>query len=97
MCKTKIFQDSLSAVLEVTELERDQVLSGCKQEEVVDARALLVKAMSDKGLYPSQICQVTGICLRSVTKFLIGFSDRKNSRTILRLNYEEVKNKLGIA
>lgn len=97
MYKMQIFQETLSAVVETTEIEQGQILSGCKQEEVVDARSLLIKLMSEKGLYPVQISKITGLNSRSVTQFLLGFKSRINSRKILRMNYECLRNKLGIA
>ena len=97
MCKMQIFQDTLSAVVEAMEVEQEQILSGCKQEEVVDARSLLIKLMNDKGLYPVQISKITGLNSRSVTQFLLDFRERVDSRKILRMNYESLKIKLGIA
>lgn len=96
MYKVQIFQEVLPAVVEEMEVEQEQILSGCKQEEVVDARSLLIKLMNDKGLYPVQISKITGINIRSVTQFLLGFKERINSRKILRINYERLKNQLGI-
>lgn len=97
MYKVQIFQEVLPAVVEEMEVEQEQILSGCKQEEVVDARSLLIKLMNDKGLYPVQISKITGINIRSVTQFLLGFKERVNSRKILRINYEKLKNQLGIS
>lgn len=97
MYKMQIFQETLAAVVDATDVGREQILSGCKQEEVVDARALLIKLMSDKGLYPMQISNVSGLNSRSVTQFLLSFRERINSRKILRMNYEALKNQLGIA
>lgn len=97
MYKMQIFQDTLSAVVEAMEVEQDQILSGCKREEVVDARSLLIKLMSDKGLYPVQISKITGLNSRSVNQFLLGFNERINSRKILRINYERLKIQLGIS
>lgn len=96
MYKVQIFQEVLPAVVEEMEVGQEQILSGCKQEEVVDARSLLIKLMNDKGLYPVQISKITGINIRSVTQFLLGFKERINSRKILRINYERLKNQLGI-
>lgn len=96
MYKMQMFQEALSAVVEEMEVKQEQILSGCKQEEVVDARSLLIKLMNDKGLYPVQISHLTGLNIRSVTQFLLGFKERINSRKILRMNYERLKNKLGI-
>lgn len=95
MYKVQIFQEVLPAVVEETEVEQGKILSGCKQEEVVDARSLLIQLMNDKGLYPVQISKITGINIRSVTQFLLGFKGRINSRKMLRINYENLKNKLG--
>jgi hypothetical protein len=92
----QIFQETLSAVVEAMEVEPGQILSGCKQEEVVDARSLLIKLMSDNGLYPVQISKITGLNSRSVTQFLLDFKERIKSRKILRINYESLKNQLGI-
>ena len=96
MYKMQIYQETLAAVVDATEVEQNQILSGCKQEEVVDARSLLVRLMADKGLYPVQISNLTGLNVRSVTQFLLGFSERINSRKILRMNYETLKNQLGV-
>lgn len=92
-----MFQDTLAAVVEETEVDKEYILSANKQEEVVDARSILIKIMSDQGLYPIQISHLTGIGLRSTTNFLYGFYIRCNSRKLMRINYENVKNKLGIS
>jgi hypothetical protein len=96
MYKMQIFQEVISEVIDATEIEKEQILSPCKREEVVDARAVLIKLLSEKGLYPMQISRLTGINLRSVTKFLLGFRERIDSRKILRMNYERMRKKLGM-
>ena len=96
MYKLQIFQEVLSAVEEETDIERSRILSGVKSEEVVDARSLLIKVMSERGLYPTQISHLSGINVRCVNKFLLEFKSRIESRKILRINYENVKKKLGI-
>lgn len=96
MYKIQIFQETLSAVIEETETEQAQLLSGSKGEEIVDARSILVRIMNERGLYPIQISRLTGICLRSVNRFLIGFKSRCDSRKIMRLNYENVRKNLGL-
>lgn len=95
MYKMEIFQETLSAVVDETGLTSEQILSNGKEEELVDARSILVKVMNERGLYPIQISRFTGICPRSVNRFLIGFKERCNSRKIMRLNYENVKTKVG--
>ena len=92
----EIFQETLSAVVDETGLTSEQILSNGKEEELVDARSILVKVMNERGLYPIQISRFTGICPRSVNRFLIGFKERCNSRKIMRLNYENIKSKAGL-
>jgi hypothetical protein len=97
MYKLEIFKNTLSAVVEETEIKRELILSSNKQEEVVDARYLLVEIMSEQGLYPTQISNLTGVCVRSVNNFLQGFKTRCNSRKIIRIDYDRVRNKLGLS
>lgn len=94
--KAQIFQEVLSAVVDETEITREQMLSGIKTEEVVDARSLLIKVMNERGLYPTQISQMTGICSRSVDRFLQDFDERIQTRKMLRINYDRVRNILGM-
>lgn len=94
--KAQILQEVLSAVVEETEIPREQILSGVKSEEVVDARSLLIRLLNEKGLYPTQISQITGICPRSVDRFLQDFNERIQCRKILRINYDRARNKLGL-
>lgn len=96
MYKMQIFQETLSAVMDETGLERRQILSNGKEEESVDARAVLIKILNERGLYPIQISRFTGICQRSVNRFLIGFKERCDARKIMRLNYENVKTTVGL-
>jgi hypothetical protein len=97
MYKEQILNEVLSAVVEASEVEKEKILSGCKEEEVVDARALLIRLMNDKGLYPVQISKLTGLNIRCVTHFLLVFNERKNSRKILRINYDKLQNQLGVS
>jgi hypothetical protein len=96
MYKVQIFQDTLGAVSEETGLEENKILSNAKSEEIVDARSILIKVMEEQGLYPIQISHLSGICQRSVNRFLVGFKERSASRKIMRLYYVNVKKKLGI-
>ena len=97
MYKMQVYLDTLSAVAEETEVEMEKILSGCKEEEVVDARILLIRLLSEQGLYPIQISKFTGICQRSVNRFLLDFPDRIDSRKIVRLYYDNLRKKLGIS
>lgn len=94
MGKQETFSRVLSLVEEETEVAREQILSGNKREEVVDARALLIQAMYEVGFYPSQIGALTGICPRCVHSFLMNFRGRVASRKMLGIYYEKVQRKL---
>lgn len=96
MYKVQMFQDALKAVVEETEVSSELILSGCKQEDVIDARAILIKLLRDMGFYPIQISKITGLNSRSVNLFLLGFGERINSRKIMRINYERLRNNLGM-
>ena len=93
----QVYLDTLSAVAEETEVEMEKILSGCKEEEVIDARAILIRLLSEQGLYPIQISRFTGICVRSVNRFLLDFQDRIVSRRMMRLFYDNVKKKVGLS
>ena len=97
MYKMQVYLDTLQAVAEETEVEMEKILSGCKEEEVIDARAILIRLLSEQGLYPIQISRFTGICVRSVNRFLLDFQDRIVSRRMMRLFYDNVKKKLGLS
>ena len=97
MYKMQVYLDTLSAVAEETEVEMEKILSGCKEEEVVDARILLIRLLSEQGLYPIQISRFTGICIRSVNRFLLDFQDRIVSRRMMRLFYDNVRKKIGLS
>ena len=97
MYKMQIFQEVLNAVSEEMEIDKTQILSNNKEEEVIDARSTLVRIMNEKGLYPIQISRLTGVCIRSVNRFLTGFKERCNSRPLMRINYEKAKTKVGLA
>lgn len=96
MYKMQIYLDTRSAVAEETEVEIEKILSGCKEEEVIDARAILIKLLSDQGLYPIQISKLSSICIRSINRYLLDFSDRYESRKMMRINYDCLRKKLGI-
>ena len=94
MKKQETFERVLSLIEEETEIARYYILSGNKQEEVVDARALLVITLYEMGFYPSQIAVLSGICPRCINPFIINFHERKRSRRILGIYYERVKRKV---
>lgn len=94
MGKRDTLNTVLSFIEEETEVSRDLILSGNKQEEAVDARALLIYLLHEIGFYPAQIGALTGICPRCIGPYIVNFGERKSSRKMLRIYYERVKRKL---
>ena len=90
MKKQEIFARTLEIVCEVTEVPAALVMSRCMREEVVDARHIVVKLLSESGLYGSEIAEFTRISGRGVYKILTDFDNRLKIRKPLRINYEQI-------
>lgn len=88
----------LSCVLEVVTSETDvavsKIMSRCSEAEVVDARWICVKILSEQGYYPSRIAELMGVTPRYVQYILTDFEDRVCINRIMRSNYERARNKL---
>lgn len=96
MCKSEIFAEIISLVEEETEVPREQILSDNKEMEVVDARYILVYLLHERGLYPSTISKLIHKSKRSVSYIITNFDDRAKNGKILRIQLNEIRNKIGI-
>lgn len=54
---TKDFERTLAIVSEVTEIEKEQILSSCRLMEYVEARVLFIKALNDQGYHYALIAK----------------------------------------
>ncbi|MEQ3166085.1 hypothetical protein AAA214_23390 [Parabacteroides goldsteinii] len=95
MCKSEIFAKILRIVSEETEISANDILSGSKDMDIVDARYLLVHLLYERGFYPSQIALHVCKTKRSINYILSSFSDRLRGGKILRIQYENIKKILG--
>ena len=95
MEKLKILSVCLDLVSDECEIDQQAILSECKNEDVVDARHLLVKLMSECGLYPSTIALLIGCTSRNINAILSGFRLRCDRRKLLRMNYERLRKHIG--
>lgn len=86
----------LRLVADELEVTKEQILSKSRKAEIVDARWLAVMLMYKSGMYPMRIAESLRISPRYAHYIITGFSDRKDCNPILRMNYEAVKNKLGL-
>lgn len=76
MPKSEIIASVLSYVSEETEISGEEILSSCRQQEVVDARHLAIVLMSEMGVYARQIAAVFGVSARNVYSVKINFDAR---------------------
>lgn len=64
MKKSELFDAVLGKVCDVCEVEEDALLSGCKNQDIVDARMLLVQYLRKLGLSNDEIAKI--YLLRSI-------------------------------
>ena len=86
--KTKLFNEILDKVAEVTEIDSDNILHSNK-EECVDARYVLIAVLSER-LSDRQIAEVTGLSHQLVNKVKNSFKDRCKFRWGLKETYKEL-------
>ena len=83
MKKSEIFAETLSIVSEATEIEVDDILSDCRREEVVEARALLVYVLSKADFKPACTAHYLECTKGCVYYHLRGFDDRLRQSKML--------------
>lgn len=91
MSKSEIFNLILRIVSDETEIPGQQILSGRKDMETVDARYLLVHFLSYVGFTPSYISSRISITERTVTNILTNFEIRMSTQKMLRIQCENIR------
>lgn len=91
MPKSKIAADIIARVASETDTSRNLLFSNSRIREVVDARSVAIKLMSDEGLYPSDIAKVFGITPRSVSYAITAFDNRIACNRFLTNIYKKLK------
>ncbi len=88
----------LSCVMEVVTSETDvavsKIMSRCSEAEIVDARWMCVKILSEQGYYPTRIAELMGVTPRYVQYILTDFEDRIAMSRVMRSNYERATKRL---
>lgn len=92
---TQDFERTLAAVSEVTEIDKEQILSSCRQMEYVEARVLLIKALNEQGYHYSIIAKKMNRAIPSIKALLDGFQFRRNNIIFSKL-YSEIQRKLQV-
>lgn len=96
MYKMQIFHSILEIVSLETEISDTDILtSSVTFTEIVDARYLLVRFLSEEGIYPTQIATLTGFSKRTVNRILTLFDARKEQSRMMQINMGKIKSRIG--
>ena len=91
---TQDFEKTLAIVSEVTEIEKEKILSSCRQMEYVEARVLFIKSLSEQGYHYTQIAKKMNRSVPSVRALLEGFNQRVLMNIIFGKLYKEIQRKV---
>ena len=94
MCKSEIFAEILQAVSRETEVSASQILSSCKHTEVVDARCIYVKLLSERGFYPVQIAVYMQKTPASIRYLLGHYEARLSTNKMIAIYAQNVRKQL---
>ena len=96
MCKQDYFEKVLNIVASMTELTAEQILHGRKTDEVVDARWIIVRMLSEHGYHTSKIAMLLHMTQRNVTYILTVFQDRLDQYdSLFKSTYQKVRVAVG--
>lgn len=95
MSKTDIINKLFTAVTEETEITADEILSDSRATEVVDARAILVNLLSEKGFYPSQIARYIRKTPSTVHNLLRDYNNRIASNKIITIYVANISKQIN--
>ena len=70
MCKSEIFFNLLGLTERETEVPKERILGDFRDMESTDARYVLVRLLSEAGLYPDQIAGMTNRTARGIRHLL---------------------------
>jgi hypothetical protein len=90
MCKSELFNLTLNAVSQEMEIAAKRILSHDMDSEVVDARHLLIRILTARGLYSSEVARLIGCTRRTVTHVLTHFDERLARSWIMRRAWEKI-------
>lgn len=74
MCKRDLLEKIISIVCDLTEIEREEVLSKSRRSDVTEARCLLIYLLKVNGVKPYKIAVLLDIPERSVYYAITSFS-----------------------
>lgn len=92
---TSFFNGVIEIVSEVTEISRNEILSNSREQEIVDARCLLIYILYR--MYDLSFKQIGALINRSgenVSYHAHNFESRKSQNQILKIRYEIITKKI---
>lgn len=96
MYKKNYFDRVLAVVAELSELSSEDILYGCKTDEVVDARWIIVKILYEQGYHTSKIAMLLSMTQRNVTHILTVFQDRLDGYdSLFKATYQKARLQVG--
>lgn len=94
MCKSQIIARIIEAVVDETEVPEDLIRSGSKKVEVVDAKCIAIKIMSEKGIYPEQIARSMHASPTSIRNLLTNYEYRIEQNKIIAIYANNIRKML---
>lgn len=95
MSKTERFNEILDSVASYTEIHQEYILSDNRTAEVVDARCILIKLLSEEGFYPSQISKYMDRTESSIRYVLASYSARISTSLWMEKDVETIRKHLA--
>lgn len=91
---TQDFDRTLEIVSQVTEIDKEKIISSCRQMEYVEARVLLIKSLSEQGYHYRTIAAYMERAATSVKALLDGFPQRHADNPLFRKLHTEILRKV---
>lgn len=83
MDKKDYYEKVLHSVTSLTNLTVEDILNGRRTDEVVDARWIVAKILSDQGFHSATISQLMRMSQRNVSHIITMFDDRLGQHDFL--------------
>lgn len=91
----ELFDTTLRAVSKEMEIAENRILSHDMDSEAVDARHLLIRIRTSKGLYSSEVARLVGCTRRTVSHVMTHFEERLSRSWVMRKAWEKIGKPFG--
>lgn len=97
MCRTKIFKSTLEIVARETEVQPNDIVSGSRRAEVVDARCILIYFLFDQGLNSTEIAGHLNMTPQSIRRLRRLYDERLEQKgNLIAQNSNAVRTQLEL-